>query len=333
MDDFDQFERRLAAALRSDADLSVGPFEAGSIARAAIAGTQPGATRLPRASSRPPDGSAGAAASPFSRPQPCCSSVGRWRRAPASCGCRPSSRLCLPIVSVVATASPDATSPSPSDSADHRQVRPLRRSRVRRRLDRHRADGHAPLRPHRGAAARWPCARGGRLRWSGRPDLRRAVRPGQRDLVSHREHGPSAGRLPGHVAARWQGAGGRRHRRQHGPPNVRRRAVRPGQGTWTATGSWAPREGSTSTATLLTNGKVLVAGDVGPPTVRPRQWDLDRHGQMVPPSHSTTRPRCCPTAGCSWWAANSASAEGRALRPGHGVVDCHRGYARAPSAP
>ncbi len=52
MDDFDQFERRVAAAIRSDADLSVGPFEARSIAHAAIADTQPGATRHPRVSPR-----------------------------------------------------------------------------------------------------------------------------------------------------------------------------------------------------------------------------------------------------------------------------------------
>ena len=53
MTDFDQFERRLADAIRSDADMSVGPFNAESIAREAIAGAEPGATRLPRASSRP----------------------------------------------------------------------------------------------------------------------------------------------------------------------------------------------------------------------------------------------------------------------------------------
>ena len=49
MNDFDQFERRLAAALRSDADMSVRPFEPGTIARAAIAGTQRRAIRIPRA--------------------------------------------------------------------------------------------------------------------------------------------------------------------------------------------------------------------------------------------------------------------------------------------
>jgi len=56
MNDFDQFERRIAAALRSDADLGVAPFEPASIARVAIASTQRRAARIPRASSRPARG-------------------------------------------------------------------------------------------------------------------------------------------------------------------------------------------------------------------------------------------------------------------------------------
>ena len=48
MNDFDQFERRLAAALRSDADLSVAAFEPGVIARAAIGGAQRRASRPAR---------------------------------------------------------------------------------------------------------------------------------------------------------------------------------------------------------------------------------------------------------------------------------------------
>jgi hypothetical protein len=52
MTDFDAFERRLAAAIRADADMSVGPFTPDSIAHEAIAGVAPGASRLPRATSR-----------------------------------------------------------------------------------------------------------------------------------------------------------------------------------------------------------------------------------------------------------------------------------------
>ena len=40
MNDFDQFERSLAAALRSDADQSLAQFEPATVARAAMAGTQ-----------------------------------------------------------------------------------------------------------------------------------------------------------------------------------------------------------------------------------------------------------------------------------------------------
>ena len=47
MDDFDPFERSLAAALRSDADLSVGRFEPGAIASTAVAGTQRHPRRIP----------------------------------------------------------------------------------------------------------------------------------------------------------------------------------------------------------------------------------------------------------------------------------------------
>ena len=55
MHDFDQFERRFAAAVRSDADKNLGPFEAGSVARAAIAGTERGARAgaHPKVSRRP----------------------------------------------------------------------------------------------------------------------------------------------------------------------------------------------------------------------------------------------------------------------------------------
>ena len=49
MTDFDAFERRLAAAIRSDADASIGPFTPESIASDAIAGTGLDAGRVPRA--------------------------------------------------------------------------------------------------------------------------------------------------------------------------------------------------------------------------------------------------------------------------------------------
>lgn len=109
MNDFDQFEKRLGAALRSDADASVGSFEASSIAGAAIAAsasTRP-AARFGRgrgmtllvAATLLLVGGALAAGSGFLR--------------------RPSivPPLPAPSFAVVATASPDATTPSSSELA------------------------------------------------------------------------------------------------------------------------------------------------------------------------------------------------------------------------
>ena len=117
MHDFDDFERRLAAAIRSDADASVGPFTPESIARAAIADNGPRATRV-RRSSRP--------ARRFGRGRgmtllaaAALLLVGGALAAGSGILRLPSVVPPVPEPSVVAvaTASPDATSPSPSESA------------------------------------------------------------------------------------------------------------------------------------------------------------------------------------------------------------------------
>ena len=117
MHDFDQFERRLADALRSDADASVRPFEAGSIAGAAIAASQSGATRVRQASPHARRSGRGrgttllAAAALLLLGGALAAGSGILR-LPTVVPPVPS-----PSVAAIATASPEVTSPSPSESA------------------------------------------------------------------------------------------------------------------------------------------------------------------------------------------------------------------------
>ena len=118
MHDFDQFERRLADALRSDADASVGPFEAGSIARAAIAASQSGATRVRQSSPHARRFGRGrgitllAAAALLLLGGALAAGSGILRLPTVVPPPMPS-----PSVAGIATASPEVTSPSPSESA------------------------------------------------------------------------------------------------------------------------------------------------------------------------------------------------------------------------
>ena len=141
MNDFDQFERRLGAALRSDADESVDPFEAETIARTAIADTGRGTTRslghrrVPPTVRPGPRHHAARGGSPVGR---------RWgvRRAPACCGCRPSSRRSLNRRWSRSPRHRRTRRPRARASRRHHpQVPSL--SQVREGPDPHRIDGHA----------------------------------------------------------------------------------------------------------------------------------------------------------------------------------------------
>lgn len=79
-------------------------------------------------------------------------------------------------------------------------------------------------------------------------------------MDSDRQHERRPGQLYGNLAAGWQGPGGRRQCEEWEWGDGDRGDLRPATGTWSPTGSLnVPRV--QHTATLLNNGKVLVAGD------------------------------------------------------------------------
>jgi hypothetical protein len=289
MTDFDEFERRLSAAIRSDADASVGSFTPESIARAAIADTGSGATRA-RRSSRPGGrfgrgrGMTFLAAGALLLIGGALAGSGILR-LPSVVPPAPA-----PSFGLVATASPHATSPSPRGSA---------------------GPSASPL-PAAGPGGAWIATgtmgtpRGviNSCRSNGCSSVLHAVRLlDGRVLVmggSGEWFDPPTAELYDPDSGTWSATGSMlKAQDQDGfLPTLLldgRVLVRdvdgaelydPVSGTWSATGKMITAE--TDTATLLLDGMVLVSGQSGTQVYDPESGSWSATGQMITPRHYHT---------------------------------------------
>ena len=168
--------------------------------------------------------------------------------------------------------------------------------------------GTARCESHGDAAAQWQGAGGGRRQWSVILSSAELYDPATGTWTATGNLVTARSGSHGDAAAQWQGAGGGRDQcgftllEQRGSCMIRT------LGTWTATSSHAQRYVS-HTATLLPNGKVLVAGGTHGSALAARSCMIRRLGRGRRPAawapHVTrTRRRCCPLARC-WWRGES----------------------------
>ena len=146
----------------------------------------------------------------------------------------------------------------------------------------------------------------------------------------HRLHGHGSLRSHGDAAAQRQGArrGGMTNGRL---PRKRRRCTTRPRAPGARTGSMASHCVK-HTATLLPNGKVLVAGEMAAATSRARSCTTrprapGAHTAPWPLPAATTRRRCCPTARCSSRGRGPTvptPRDGGGVRPGDGHLERHR---------
>ena len=166
-------------------------------------------------------------------------------------------------------------------------------------------------------AARWPGAHGGRRqRW-----VRRAVRPGQRDLDPHRPDGRSPHGPHSHDACRWQDSGGGWFVGDRQPHAGLRRAVRPGQRDLDRhrNHGHAPLSATRPRCCPMARCSWRAApsrrrGHDLRRAVRPGQRDLDRdrehgHRPVRPHGHAAARGKVLVAGGWTTTASTTSSAE------------------------
>ena len=290
MHDFDQFERHFADALRSDADASVGPFEADTIARAAIATQTTGVPRRRRALR--PTGRLGRgrgitllAAAALLLVGGALAAGSGILRLPTVVPPSPA-----PSFRAVADASPD-TSPTPSDAPEP-SASPIPAA----------GPGGRWIAAGTMGTARWDHAAvrlldgrvlvaGGTLKWEDRRD-------GQTDLTSAELYDPVTGTWSATGSMLKHGGGfpaillrdGRVLVGDFDDPNADDSTLGaelydPVSGSWTATGE-PLFEGVT--ATMLRDGRVLVTGNGGAELYDPDSGTWSATGAMIHPRHSHT---------------------------------------------
>lgn len=259
MDDFDQFERSLAAALRSDADMNVARFEPATIASAAMAGTRRRSLRLAK----------GFSVKPTSNRWPIAAAivigvlmvgallpamVGRPSPTPSA-----SSNPSLPGI-VAPNSTPSATAPNPSAFPRSTGV--------------------------------WIAT--GTMGSPRRGDVAVSLLDGRVLVVGGAggEFDPSPAAVYDPDSASWSATGTTAKPRDGSPATLLRdgrvlvgdEVYDPKRGTWTATGKMV-QDGDNVTATLLRDGKVLATGPAGCELYDPDSGTWTKTGKMIVPRY------------------------------------------------
>jgi Kelch motif len=259
MDDFDQFERNLAAALRSDADMSVARFEPATIAAAAVASTRRGTLRLAK----------GFSVGPTSN---------RWPIAVAIV-------VGVLIVGALLPAVVGRPSPTPSAAANPSLPGIVAPSSTPN------ATGPDPSAFPRTTGV-WIAT--GTVGSPRRGDVAVRLLDGRVLVVGGAagEFDPSPAAVYDPDSASWSATGTMAKPRDGSPATLLRdgrvlvgdEVYDPTNGTWSATGAMV-HDGDHVTATLLRDGRVLATGTAGCELYDPDSGTWTKTGKMVAPRY------------------------------------------------